>query len=100
MHVGNALQDLLDAVLLQRPHAFGKRGGNDFHYPRVFLDVFLDCIGAHQQLVQAYPPLVAGAAADVASNRRIQLELSLFVGKLPGPIAVDSLVRGLRVALP
>src|SRR5688572_18818769 len=51
VHVGDALQHLLHAVLLQRAHAVVERGRHDLRYARMLLDQLLDQVAAEQQLV-------------------------------------------------
>src|SRR5262245_3171404 len=98
-HVGDPLHHLLDAVHLQRAHAFLERGREHLGHARVLLDVLLDRVGADQELVQAEPALVAGVAAGVAARLLVEGELPLLVGVSLRELLVHALVRRLRVLL-
>jgi hypothetical protein len=56
VHIGNALQHLFRAVLLQGMHAFFKSDGQQLGDARMFLNGLLDQVGADQQLVKPTRP--------------------------------------------
>src|SRR6267378_1777490 len=57
--VGVALQNFLDAILLQRAHAFLDRGRQHFVHGGPAVDQLLDRGRGEQQLVQADAPAIA-----------------------------------------
>ena len=62
--------------------------------------MFLDGVRPEQQFVQTDPAFVTRAVARLAADRRVQRELSLVIGKLLGPLAVDGFKRAFWIFLP
>src|SRR5262249_32779620 len=68
LHVGDAHQAFLHAVLLERAHAVLEALGEHFGHARVLLDQLLQLVGGDEQLVQAAAALEARSAALVAAD--------------------------------
>src|SRR5574340_445516 len=97
VHIGDALQDFLHAVLLQGMHAVFKTDSQQLGDARMFLDRLLDSIGADQEFVQNDAPAIDGAGAFFAAARLIQRELPLVIREQLDPFFVERLGRGSRV---
>src|SRR5262249_49596455 len=97
LDVGDSLQHLLYAILLQRAHPVVEGGGEHLGHPRVLLDGLLDAIRADQELVQTDAALVAGVAADIAALGRVEDQFSLLVAEFPRPLIEQ---RGLHLLRP
>src|SRR3954471_22073577 len=77
LHVRDAHQALLHAVLLQRAHAVLEALRQHLGDARVLLDQLLQLVGRDEQLVQAAAALEARVAALVAAHHLVEGELSL-----------------------
>jgi hypothetical protein len=86
LHVGNTHQHFLDAVLLQGAHAVLQRGRHHFRDACVLLDVLFKRVGAHQQLMQAHPPLVTTATADFTAHRIVDHQLAALAAVIGDPV--------------
>ena len=95
----NAGKHFLDTVHLQRAHAFVKPGGEQLRDTGMFLNLFLQRVGANQQFVQTNPPLVTRAATGIAASGAIQREHAIL-GVVLEPFLIDGLGRRFRVFLP
>src|SRR6185503_13614248 len=99
LHVGDAGEALLHAVLLQGAHAVFEALRQHLGDTRVLLDQLLQLVGGDQQLVQAAAALEARAAALVAADRLVEGELALVVAVVLDPLLVDAFHRTLGVGL-
>src|SRR5689334_16718262 len=99
LHVGDAGQALLHAVLLQRPHAVVQALPEHLGNAGMLLDELLQLVRGDQQLVQAAAPLEAGAAAFVAAHRLVEAKLALVVAVVLDPLLVDRLHRAFWIGL-
>src|SRR5688572_23684326 len=95
LHVSDARQAFLHAVLLERAHAVLQALRQHLGDARVLLDQLLQLVGGDQELVQAAASLEAGVAAFVAAHRLVEGELALVVAVLLDPLAVHRLHRAL-----
>src|SRR5262245_42699199 len=75
LEVGDPLQDLHDSVLEQRRHPVGHGLLAQVLDGGALLDLALDLVGGHQELVDAHAPLVPGVAALGAALRAIEGEV-------------------------
>src|SRR6266446_6433539 len=87
--VGFALQCLFDAVLLEREHAFGKRGLPDVFDPGVGLNERLDGARSHQQFVNADAAAISALSTCVATGCLVQRQLPLLVAVTRLPALAD-----------
>src|SRR5689334_12502266 len=99
LHVGDAGQALLHAVLLQRPHAVVQALREHLGDAGMLLDQLFQLVGSDQELVQSAASLEARAAALVAAHRLVQGELALVVAVVLDPLLVDALHRAFRIGL-
>src|ERR1041384_3877371 len=79
LHVGDAGEAFLHAVLLQRAHAVFEALRQHLGDPRMLLDQLLQLVGRDQELVEAAAALEPGATALVAADGLVESELALVV---------------------
>src|SRR3954470_9436005 len=99
LHVRDAGEALLHAVLLEGAHAVVQALGEHLGDAGMLLDQLLQLVGGDQELVQATAPLEAGTAALVAAHRLVEGELALVVAVVLDPFLVYAFHRALRVGL-
>src|SRR5512135_2793823 len=79
---------LLDAVLLERVHAFLQADRKHLRNARVLLDRLLHPVARNQQLMQSEAPLHSTAAAAIAAYWLVQGELPLLIAVVLDPLLV------------
>src|SRR3989338_895056 len=91
MHIGDALQNLFNSILLQGVHAIFKADSQQLSDSCMLLNSFFDRIGSDQQFVQTHPPAIAGAGTLFATDRPIERELPLVIRKQLDPLCIQLL---------
>src|SRR6478735_15486 len=99
-NISDTEQHFLNAVLFKGAHAFLESGRKYLRYPRVFLNILLNRVGAYQKLVQSNTAFVPGFAASIAARGDIEHYLALIVAELVLPAFQQLLPRRFGIFFP